>query len=269
MQDAGASHARIMQSATPGATRGGRGDFADRTHLMWPCADAAIDRISADELLGVRVRTKVSKETLPRAASAPGLEPRLPRKRLAGRTDADQTRTGDESSMDHHVPKRRVPVTLWSSGLDAVAGQLFLDLDPVTRCHQTILEKLDESLPFLPAAVGPQGRIHLFNKRRILRVTPGKSVILADVFSRGFRPCREEAAELTLVDGTALAGKLWMLVERESQRISDFVNQASGFLVLLTPVGPHLIHPRGIAELRLEESAGAPLGEADLDSAAA
>jgi len=171
--------------------------------------------------------------------------------------------------MDHYIPKRRVPVTLWSTGLDAVSAQLFLDLDAATRCHQTILEKLDESTPFLPAAAGEQGRIHLFNKRRILRVTPGKSVMLADVFSRGFRPWREEAAELTLVDGTALAGKVWMPLERETQRLSDFVNQVSGFLVLLTPVGPHLIHPRGVAELRLSESAGAPLGAADADSAAA
>ena len=171
--------------------------------------------------------------------------------------------------MDHYIPKRRVPVTLWSTGLDAVPAQLFLDLDPVTRCHQTILEKLDESLPFLPAAAGEQGRIHLFNKRRILRVTPGKSVILADVFSRGFRPWREEEAELTLIDGTALVGKLWMPLERETQRLSDFMNQVSGFLVMLTPVGPHLIHPRGLAELRLSESAGAPLGAADSESAAA
>lgn len=171
--------------------------------------------------------------------------------------------------MDHYIPKRRVPVTLWSTGLDAVAAQLFLDLDPVTRCHQTILEKLDESLPFLPAAAGDEGRIHLFNKRCILRVTPGKSVMLADVFSRGFRPWREEAAEFTLIDGSAIAGQLWMPVERESQRLSDFVNQSSGFLVLLTPVGPHLIHPRGIAELKLSESAGAPLDAADSDTAAA
>ncbi|HEY6866888.1 MAG TPA: hypothetical protein VI792_06505 [Candidatus Eisenbacteria bacterium] len=168
--------------------------------------------------------------------------------------------------MDHYIPKRRVPVTLWSTGLEAVPAQLFLDLDAVTRSHQTILEKLDESTPFLPASVGGEGRIHLFNKRRILRVTPGRSVILSDVFSRGFRPWREEDAEVTLADGTTLAGRVWMPLERESQRLSDFMNQVSGFLVLLTPLGPHLVHPRGIAELRLSESAGVPLQTADADS---
>ena len=161
--------------------------------------------------------------------------------------------------MDHYIPKRRVPVTLWSTGLEAVAAQLFLDLDPATRCHQTILAKLDESSPFLPAAVGEEGRIHLFNKRRILRMTPGRGAILADVFSRGFHPWREEQAELTLLEGTTLSGKVWMPMARESQRLSDYMNQLSGFLVLLTTVGPHLVHPRGIAELRLAERAAEPI----------
>ncbi len=162
--------------------------------------------------------------------------------------------------MDHYIPKRRVAVTLWSSGLEAVAAQLFLDLDPATRNHQTVLEKLNESSPFLPAAVGEEGRIHLFNKRLILRVTPARSVILADVFSRGFRPWREEEAELALVDGTAFTGRVWMPLDRETQRLSDYMNQVSGYLVVLTPVATHLVNPLGIAELLLSESAGAPLG---------
>ena len=142
-------------------------------------------------------------------------------------------------------------VTLWSNGLEAVPAQLFLDLDAATRNHQTVLEKLNESSPFLPAAVGEEGRIHLFNKSRLMRVTPGRSVILADVFSRGFRPWREEEAELTLVDGSAIAGRVWMPLDRETQRLSDYMNQASGFMVVLTPVAAHLVNPRGIAELRL------------------
>ena len=127
-------------------------------------------------------------------------------------------------------------VTLWSNGLEAVPAQLFLDLDAATRNHQTVLEKLNESSPFLPAAVGEEGRIHLFNKSRLMRVTPGRSVILADVFSRGFRPWREEEAELTLVDGSAIAGRVWMPLDRETQRLSDYMNQASGFMVVLTTV---------------------------------
>ena len=161
--------------------------------------------------------------------------------------------------MDLHIPKRRVPVTLWSAGLEAVPAQLFLDLDPATRNHQTLLEKLGESAPFLPASVGREGRIHLFRKRHILRVSPGRSVMLADVFSRGIRPWREEEAELTLADGTELAGRVWTPIERDSERLSDSMNQVAGFLVVLTAAGPHLVNVEAIAVMKLGESAGVPL----------
>src|SRR5439155_6249460 len=183
----------------------------------------------ADELLGAGCGLPSRREALPHATPVPGPEPSLPRERLAGRDGADSPALTTDGPMDHYIPKRRVAVTLWSSGLDAVAAQLFLDLDPTTRNHQTVLEKLNESSPFLPAAVGEEGRIHLFNKRLILRVTPARSVILADVFSRGFRPWREEEAELALVDGTAITGRVWMPLDRETQRLSDYMNQVSGY----------------------------------------
>ncbi len=162
--------------------------------------------------------------------------------------------------MDHYIPKRRVPVTLWSHDLQGVAGSLFLDLDASGTRHQTVLEKLNESTPFLPAAVGEEGRIHLFNKSRIVRVTPGRQVLQSDVFTRGFQPWREEEAELVLADGPVLQGRVWMPLQRQSQRLSDFMNQqGAGFFVVLTAVGPHLVRPAGVVELRLAESAGAPL----------
>ena len=160
--------------------------------------------------------------------------------------------------MDHYIPKRRVPVTLWSHDLQGVAGSIFLDLDVSGARHQTILEKLNESAPFLPVAVGEEGRIHLLNKSRLVRVSPGRLVLQSDVFTRGFEPWREEQAEIVLVDRLTLQGRVWMPLERESQRLSDFMNQrGGGFFVMLTAVGPHLVHPSGVVELRLSESAGA------------
>lgn len=162
--------------------------------------------------------------------------------------------------MDHYIPKRRVPVTLWSRDLQGVAGALFLDLDASGARHQTLLEKLNESAPFLPVAVGDEGRIHLFNKSRLVRVTPGRLVLQSDVFTRGFLPWREEEAEVVLADGLALRGRIWMPLLRETQRISDFMNQqVASFFVVLTSVGPHLVHPAGVVEMRLSESAGAPV----------
>jgi hypothetical protein len=145
--------------------------------------------------------------------------------------------------------------------------QIFLDLD-AGGSHPTLLDKLNESAPFLPAAAGPDGRIHLFNRARITRVTPGRQVIQSDVFARGFRPWREEEAELVLADGVTVAGRVWMPLARESQRLSDFMNQDSGFFVVQTSVGPHLVHPSGVVEIRLSESAGAPLMDADHSQAA-
>jgi hypothetical protein len=166
--------------------------------------------------------------------------------------------------MDHYVPKRRIPVTLWSSVLQGVAGQLFLDLDPSGNRHQTVLDKLNESAPFLPVALGEEGRIHLYNKSRLTRVALGKAVQVADIYARGFQPWREEETDVLLADGTRLAGRMWMPLQRESQRASDFMNQqGSRFFVLHSSTGTHLISASAVTEVRLSESMGAPIGSID------
>lgn len=162
--------------------------------------------------------------------------------------------------MDHYIPKRRVPVTLWCAQLEGASGQVFLDLDSSGNRHQTILEKLNESAPFLPVAMGEEGRVHLFNRSRVLRIVPGRHVLQSDVFARGFEPWREERADLVLTDGTHLSGRIWMPLERETQRLSDFLNQrGAGFFVLITLTGFHLINATAVVEVELAESAGAPL----------
>jgi len=162
--------------------------------------------------------------------------------------------------MDHYIPKRRIPITLWSNDLNGVPGRIFLDLDSSGHRHQTILEKLNESSPFMPVAVGDEGRIHLFNRQRITRVTPGRQVIHSDIYARGFDPWREDRAEVTLTDGAKLSGRVWMPLERETQRLSDFLNQTgTGFFVLITLSGIHLVRGDAVLEVELSESAGAPL----------
>ena len=162
--------------------------------------------------------------------------------------------------MDHYIPKRRVPVTLWSDAVQAVEGHLFLDLDATHKRHQTILERLNESGTFLPLAIGEEGRTCLFNKSALVRVTVGRQVIQSDVYARGFQPWREEEAEVQFADGTSLTGKIWMPLRRESQRLSDFMNQqGAGFFVLTTPTGLHLVNAAAVARIALSESAGAPL----------
>jgi hypothetical protein len=160
--------------------------------------------------------------------------------------------------MDHYIPKRRVPVTLWSAELQALPARIFLDIDS-NGSHPTLLEKLNEAAPFLTAAVGDEGRIHLVRRSRLVRVTPGGGVLQSDVFARGFQPWREEEAELALADGARLAGRVWMPLQRASQRLSDFLNQQAGFFVVLTTSGAQLVNRACVMDVSLPESAGTPL----------
>lgn len=165
--------------------------------------------------------------------------------------------------MDHYIPKRRIPVTLWSGDLKGMQGWVFLDLDAAGNRHQTVLEKLNETSRFLPVATGDDGRIQLVNKHRVSRVTTGRQVIQSDVFARGFQPWREEGAEVTLDDGTTLSGRIWMPLQRESQRISDFMNQRGWeYFALITPIAVHLVNTASVVGIQLSESAGAPLAVA-------
>lgn len=166
--------------------------------------------------------------------------------------------------MDHYIPKRRIPATLWTGDRRDVSGWLFLDLDAHGTQHPTLLDTLNLSTPFLPVVVGEEGRVHLFRRDRLLRVTPSRHVLPSDLYARGFKEWREERAELTLVDGTRLSGHVWMPLERDSQRLSDFMNHLGGrFFVLITATGTQFINGMAVAELGLDESAGAPLVSAN------
>jgi hypothetical protein len=172
--------------------------------------------------------------------------------------------------MDHYIPKRRIPVTLWMGELQGVAGQLFLDLDAEGGHHPTLVGMLNLSAPFLPVLIGEEGRIHLFRRHHLTRVTPGRQVIPSDVYARGFQDWREERADVVLVDGTRLSGKVWMPLERPSERLSDFLNRLGDrFFVLLSSTGMHLVNASAVAEVELDEGAGAPLATATEHDAAA
>lgn len=166
--------------------------------------------------------------------------------------------------MDHYVPKRRIPATLWTGDRRDVAGWLFLDLDARGGQHPTLLDTLNQSTPFLPVVVGDEGRVHLFRRDQLLRVAPSRHVIPSDLYSRGFQEWREERADVTLVDGTCLSGRVWMPLERATQRLSDFMNLLGmRFFVLVTPTGTQFVNAIAVAEVGLDEGAGAPLASID------
>lgn len=162
--------------------------------------------------------------------------------------------------MDHYTPKRRIPATLWTGDRRDVPGCLFLDLDARGSQHPTLLDTLNLSTAFIPVVVGGEGRVHLFRRDRLLRVTPSRHVLASDLYARGFQEWREERADVTLIDGTHMSGRVWMPLERDSQRLSDFMNQLGGrFFVLITATGTQFVNGGAVAELGLDESMGAPL----------
>ncbi len=171
--------------------------------------------------------------------------------------------------MDLYVPKRRIPATLWTGDRRDVAGWLFLDLDANGGAHPTLLDTLNLSSAYLPVVVGDEGRVHLFRRDRLLRVAPSRHVIASDLYARGFQEWREERADVTLVDGTQLTGRVWMPLQRESQRLSDFMDHlGTRFFVLVTPTGTQFVNAAAVAELGLDEGAGAPLAPGEGEPAA-
>lgn len=162
--------------------------------------------------------------------------------------------------MDHYVPKRRIAVTLWTGDQQGVAGQLFLDLDAHGSRHPTLLDMLNLSTPFLPVVVGEEGRIHLYRRDRLARVTPARQAIHSDLYARGFGEWREERADVTLDDGTRLSGRVWIPLERATERLSDFMNRLhSRFFVIVTTAGPQFVNAAAVTSVELDEGAGAPL----------
>jgi hypothetical protein len=178
----------------------------------------------------------------------------------ANRTAGAVAGLEETRDMDHYIPKRRVPVTYWSTDHGVAEGQIFLDLDPSGSRHQTILAKLNSPSRFIPVATGSDGRIELVSRVRLVRLVPGPDVLHSDVFTRGFAPSREEDAEVWLTDGSSVTGRVWMPLERPTQRISDFMNQRGReFFVLLSAREVQLVNAAAVARMAISESAGAPL----------
>ncbi len=156
----------------------------------------------------------------------------------------------------YYVPKRRVPVVVWLDGRRMWRGHLFLDQRSGSQRTQTLLEKLNESQPFIPLAVAEGDAIELIHKPFVLRVTPGAGAEHGEVFSRDARLMRQEGVELAFRDGSTLVGTIWMSLSHESQRVSDYLNdQAGRFFPLLAGSTVHLINAAAVLRVRVLQPA--------------
>lgn len=161
--------------------------------------------------------------------------------------------------MDHRIPKRRVPVSFWCTDRGAAEGRILLDLDPTGRRHPTILSRLNSPSRFIPVETGPDGRVELCNRSRWLRLVPGPDVPADDVFAPGRGPSREEETDVWLTDGSRLSGRIWMPLERPTQRLSDFVNQRpDAFIVLRRDREVQLLNVAAVARMGWAGGGDAP-----------
>jgi hypothetical protein len=164
----------------------------------------------------------------------------------------------------YYVPKRRVPVVVWMDSRRMWRGHFFLDQRTGAQRTQTLLEKLNESHPFIPLAVGEGDTIELIQKPFVFRVTPGAGAENSEVFPRDARLTRQEAIELVFRDGSTLMGTLWMALSHESQRVSDFLNdQATRFFPLIAGTTVHLVNGASVMRVRvLQPSPSVPMAPA-------
>jgi hypothetical protein len=161
----------------------------------------------------------------------------------------------------YYVPKRRVPVVVWMDSRRMWRGHLFLDQRAGGEHCQTVLEKLNENVPFIPLAVAEGDAIELIHKPFVLRITPGASAERTELFQRDVRLSRQEAVEVVFRDGSTLMGTIWMALSHESQRVSDFLNdQAGRFFPLLAGTTTHLVNAASVMRVRvLQPSPAVPL----------
>lgn len=152
----------------------------------------------------------------------------------------------------YYVPKRRVPVVVWMDSRRMWRGHLFLDQRGGGQHCQTLVEKLNENLPFIPLAVGEGDTIELIHKPFVFRVTPGAGAERTEMFPRDARLSRQEGVEVVFRDGSTLMGTLWMALTHESQRVSDFLNdQVDRFFPLIAGAAVHLINASSVMRVRV------------------
>ena len=157
------------------------------------------------------------------------------------------------------VPKCCVPVKLYGFDGSVTRGSVFVD--PASPRHegtQTVLEKLNGPENFLVVDVGQGAAREIVQKRHLLKVTPSAEVPLAQVFVPEGRVTRQEEVSLSLTNGTALHGRIWMGLPHDQARLSDFLNGGEDFFPLLIPGGIHLVRTESVLKVLPRDPAISP-----------
>jgi len=147
------------------------------------------------------------------------------------------------------VPKRRVPVEVVLPG--GTARRVFVFLSEAAPTHEgpeRLSDLLNGSDAFIPAVEASGGVTFLHRTSiAVARVSPD----VEPDGGGGFTIPTEHEVEITLADGTQLAGLVSYVLPPESARLGDFLNRCEPFFRLLERDGVALVGRAHVARVAL------------------
>jgi hypothetical protein len=135
-----------------------------------------------------------------------------------------------------NVPKRQVRVSL-TSVVETVEGFVFLsEFSEHTQGPERVGELLNHPDSFLPLRDMRDERVYLHHKGAIVLLTvTERDWRDRELGELGLSPAEE--VEITLVTGHGVTGLAYLDPRREHSRVSDLLNRADPFVVLLREEG--------------------------------
>ncbi|HVP69062.1 MAG TPA: hypothetical protein VMT17_17565 [Anaeromyxobacteraceae bacterium] len=150
---------------------------------------------------------------------------------------------------DLRVPKRRVPVEVVLPG--GAVRQVFVYLSEAAAAHEgpeRVSDLLNGADPFIPALESDGGISFLHRSSiAVARVPPDAE----PDGGGGFTIPMEHDVEITLSDGSRLAGLVSYVLPPESARLGDFLNRCEPFFRLLERDAVALVGRAHVARVAL------------------
>jgi hypothetical protein len=145
------------------------------------------------------------------------------------------------------VPTRRITVDAFLSGGERLRGSLYLSESPYHKpIPQDVSAILNDDRTFLPFTTDEPDHAALLNKCHVLRVHLGHDV--AD--QESLDPSTAAPCTLLLDDGTCLTGKVAIATPLACSRLVDKLNQATGFVPVITTHGIDFVHTMHVVRVR-------------------
>jgi hypothetical protein len=160
--------------------------------------------------------------------------------------------------MPTYIQKLRVDVHVRLVGQEPMPGSIWLG--PQAEFHdgpETLLERLNAAVRVVPL-LAADGTMYLLNPREVESVEPAPEVPGDLVLPPTWGVAREERVELRFPTGRVEEGAVRIVLPRDLNRVSDFMNTEDDFFPLVTSRGILLVNKDRVATTRLFASSPSP-----------